>query len=124
MKRSILFGVLFLCCWNCTTDLEPRLKKSRLEVPTPAYIKQKGVRVEYTVVYGIDGIDFVFVSLEDTPPFSGTVDGKQTVPDRNGKGEFTIANITTGRKYEFKVTARHKDKRVPDSIVKGFITPN
>ncbi len=130
MKRLLLISTFFLAGqWGCQTDLEPRLRKSRVDLPTPVYVfcstcqPQRKLTINYQVVYGLDLIKSVNVGLIDTPPQKvQPVDGKETTPDNNGRGSFTITNLTSGRTYEYKVEAIHKDGQIPTTIAKGLFT--
>lgn len=124
MKRLLIFGTLLLLHLSgCQTELEPRLRKSRLDLPTASGSATRGITIEYKVVYGLDLVEKVFVSLHDTPPTgTSTVDGRDTEPNADGRGSISIRNVVSGRRYELRATAVHKDKQIPNSVSKQFFT--
>ena len=124
MKRLLVFGtLLFTHLCGCQKELEPRLRKSRLDLPTASGSATRGITIEYKVVYGLDLVDSVFVSLHDTPPTgTSTVDGKKTKPNADGKGSISIKNIVSKRTYELRATAVHIDEQIPNSISKQLFT--
>lgn len=122
MKQLLFFGLLLVFTGiGCKTELEPKLKRGTINTPVTRYVKGQGLTIEYQVNYGLDLVKNVYIRLEDTPPYNSIVAGGETTPT-NGRGSFTIQNVTEERKYKYTVEVVQKDNRVARYVVSNFVT--